>query len=32
MLAIDDSYEMLPLDKVLSDGQSVELIGSMAGG
>jgi molybdopterin converting factor small subunit len=32
MLAVDDSSEMLPLDKVLTDGQSVELIGSMAGG
>ena len=32
MLAVDDSSEMLPLDNVLTDGQSVELIGSMAGG
>jgi molybdopterin converting factor small subunit len=32
MLAVDDASEMLPLDKVLTDGQSVELIGSMAGG
>jgi molybdopterin converting factor small subunit len=32
MLAVDDSSEMMPLDKVLTDGQSVELIGSTAGG
>jgi molybdopterin converting factor small subunit len=32
MLTIDDTYEMLPLDKVLADHQTVELIGSMAGG
>ncbi len=32
MLAVDDSSELMPLDKVLTDGQSVELIGSMAGG
>ncbi len=32
MLAVDDASELLPLDKVLTDGQSVELIGSMAGG
>jgi molybdopterin converting factor small subunit len=32
MLAVDDASEMMPLDKVLTDGQSVELIGSTAGG
>jgi molybdopterin converting factor small subunit len=32
MLAVDDSSQMMPLDKVLTDGQSVRLIGSMAGG
>jgi molybdopterin converting factor small subunit len=32
MLAIGDASEMLPLDKVLTDGQSVDLVGSMAGG
>jgi molybdopterin converting factor small subunit len=32
MLAVNDASEMLPLNEVLIDGQSVELIGSMAGG
>jgi molybdopterin converting factor small subunit len=32
MLAVNDSSEMIPLNEVLTDGQSVELIGSMAGG
>jgi molybdopterin converting factor small subunit len=32
MLAVDDGSEMLPLDAVLSDGQSVELIPPMSGG
>ncbi|MEO8052928.1 MAG: MoaD/ThiS family protein [Acidobacteriota bacterium] len=32
MLSVDDSSAMLPLSYVLEDGQSVTLIGSMAGG
>jgi molybdopterin converting factor small subunit len=32
MLAVNDSSEMMPLNEVLTDGQSVELIGSTAGG
>ena len=32
MLTVNGSSEMMRLDEVLTDGQSVELIGSMAGG
>jgi molybdopterin converting factor small subunit len=32
MLAVNDSSEMMPLNEVLTDGQSIELIGSTAGG
>jgi molybdopterin converting factor small subunit len=32
MLAVNGSSEMMPLNEVLTDGQSIELIGSMAGG
>jgi molybdopterin converting factor small subunit len=32
MLAVDDGSEMLPLNAVLTDGQSVELIPPMSGG
>ena len=32
MLAVNDESEMLPLNQTLNDGQTVTLIGSMAGG